>query len=396
MSKATSKKEVSPIRLTVPWPQAVDGATLLHDLRRSFTRYMALPEHSATALALWVVFAHAHDAYTISPLLVVKSPTMRCGKTTLLSVLEQLVPKALFATNVTPAVVFRMVDQYAPTLLIDEADTFLARNSELVGVINSGHNRFSAHVPRLVGDQYEPKLFSTWSPKAIALIRNLPATLEDRSVIVPLRRKLPSEQVERLRMDRLDELNELREKAARWAIDHIDELRRADPDIPNGLSDRGADNWRPLLAIADAVGGDWPSESRSAAEGLSGGEEASSDKSLHSRLLQDIQYVFQAIGETQLPSNELCLELAKIEEGPWADFSGGAAITPSALATLLKPFGVMPKDYSFGGKTLKGYRIRSFTDAFQRYLSDEGQGGQDEPQEEILAALAVNPTEGGK
>ena len=72
-----------------------------------------------------------------------------------------------------------------PTLLIDEADFFLRDNEELRGVLNSGHRR-GGHVIRIVGEDFEPRAFSTFSPCAIALIGRLPATLHDRAIHIRL------------------------------------------------------------------------------------------------------------------------------------------------------------------------------------------------------------------
>ena len=88
----------------------------------------------------------------------------------------------------TAAALFRAVEQFRPTLLVDEADTFLRDRDDLRGVLNSGHLRASAVVVRTVGDEHEARLFSTWAPKAVALIGTLPDTLADRSIILSMRR----------------------------------------------------------------------------------------------------------------------------------------------------------------------------------------------------------------
>ena len=43
-------------------------------------------------------------------------------------------------------------------------------------------------------------------------------------------------------------------------------LVEADPVMPDGITDRPADVWEPLLAVADAAGGDWPQTGRFACE----------------------------------------------------------------------------------------------------------------------------------
>ena len=75
------------------------------------------------------------------PRLLFASPEMRCGKTTALGVLRRLSFRALQAANISTAAVFRTIEAMRPTLLIDEADTFLAKSDELRGVVNSGHER---------------------------------------------------------------------------------------------------------------------------------------------------------------------------------------------------------------------------------------------------------------
>ena len=149
-----------------PWPDPVDGVALVDGIAEVFSRYLALPPHASTALALWVLHAYAFEAWFVSPFLAITSPTKRCGKTLLLIALGALVPRRLFAANVTGAVLFRTIEKYRPILLIDEADSFIKNNDELRGVLNSGHTRTTAVVIRAVGDDHDPRAFSTWCPKA--------------------------------------------------------------------------------------------------------------------------------------------------------------------------------------------------------------------------------------
>jgi putative DNA primase/helicase len=108
---------------------------------------------------------------------------------------------------------FRSVEKWTATLLIDEADSFLMGNDELRGVLNSGHRRDTAKVIRPAGDEHEPRVFSTWGAKAIAQIGKLPATLEDRAIVLQMKRKNPGEPVEWFRPERISaELEVLRRK----------------------------------------------------------------------------------------------------------------------------------------------------------------------------------------
>ena len=151
----------------VPWPEPVEGEQLITEICSVIKRHMVLSEHASIAIALHVVFTHCHDAAVHSPILTVESPEKRCGKTTLASLLAQLAAKPLLASNISTAAVFRTIEKYRPTLIIDEGDTFLRDNDEMRGILNSGHNRNAAYVLRCEGDDHEPRVFSTWCPKAI-------------------------------------------------------------------------------------------------------------------------------------------------------------------------------------------------------------------------------------
>lgn len=350
-----------------PWPEPVDGAALLDEISALFSRYAVLPEHSATVLALWSVFSHMHAAAPVCPMLLLSSPVKGCGKTTVLSVLDRLVYRPLAASNVTAAAMFRAIEAWTPTLLIDEADSFARDNEELRGVLNSGHTRTSAFVLRTVGDDHEPRQFSTWCPKALAGIGKLPGTVMDRSVIVGMRRKARGEQVARLRpRQRFDDT---RSRIARWAGDHLAEFGRTDPEIPGELANRTADNWTPLLAIADISGGEWPARARAAA--LAMADHDVDGDGIGVRLLADIRTLFQAKQKTRYPSAELLRDLTELEEAPWSEYNRGKPINARGLARLLSGFDVVVGTIRVGPETPKGYRLEQFDDAFSRYLAPE-------------------------
>ena len=97
-------------------------------------------------------------------------------------------------------------------------------------------------------------------------------------------------------MDRLDRLEPLRRKTHTWAQGNLEVLRDSDPNVPQLQTDRAADNWRPLLAIADQVGGIWPDRARKAAVLLSGRKDEDEDAAV--LLLADVQRVFMERGTT--------------------------------------------------------------------------------------------------
>ena len=376
----------------VPWLEEVYGASLLDELAATFGRFLVLPAGAVDALALWSLHTYCFDAFDISPRLALHSPVRRCGKTTALDLLESLVDRPLVASNVTTAAVFRAVDKLRPTLLLDEADTYLEGNDELRGVLNSGHRKRSAAVVRTVGDEHEPRIFSTWAPVAMAKIGRLPGTLEDRSVAVLMRRRARGEQLERLSEAKLRELAPLRRKAARWAADHFQGLGGVEPVLPDLGNDRALDNWRPLLAIAETAAGSWPERGRRAALALSGREETDG---AGVELLADLRDLFARRRAERLKSEEVVQALATMEERPWPEWRAGKPMSAQQLARQLAPFEVTPQTIRFAENTVRGYRLEQFTDAFARYLPALPATGatclQTGTSEGATAALIVAP-----
>ena len=352
-----------------PWPQPVDGGELFDAIATSIRGHVVLSEHAAVTAALWVLHTFLLHCFMVSPRLAITSPEKGCGKTTLLDVLARLVMRALACANATTAAIFRVVEMQQPTLLIDEADTFLPENEELRGILNSGH-RQGGSVIRTVGEDFEPRAFSTYSACAIALIGRLPGTLADRSVPIDLRRRRPNEAIAAFRFDRTDMLDQLARQAARWAMDNADNVRAADPKIPAGVFNRVADNWRPLLAIADAAGGEWPARARRAVQSVLAA--AGEDASARVTLLADIRAIFAELRMDRLASAELVEALVAIEGRPWAEWKAGKPITANSLARLLAPFGIAPDGMRIGSRTPRGYQLVAFADAFGRYLPEVG------------------------
>ncbi len=343
------------------------GAELLDQLVIALERYVVLPEGAAKAIALWIMHTHCHCAAQVSPLLIFSSPSKRCGKSTAMRLLSALVSNPVPASNITAAALFRYVDREQPTLLLDEADTFMRDSDDLRGIINCGHTRTEAFVIRCVGNSHEPKRFSAWCPKAIALIGNLHPTLMDRGIVVRMRRKRRDETADRLRGDRLEAFQPLADRCAAWAQAHMQVLREIDPDVPTYLGDRVADNWRTLLAIAEIS--DWRDPALEAVRNLTPPEDDDEDTS--TMLLADLREIFDHRGSDRLSSKEITTQLNEREERPWPNFGRGNGIGPRHVAKFLKNYGIRPETLRFGAtKTAKGYRSESFVDAWSRYLPD--------------------------
>jgi hypothetical protein len=281
-----------------PWPAPVYGAELLDEIADAVRKHVVMTSDAARdAYALWAVHAHLIRHFAISPKLFVRSPGPRCGKSTSLEVLSLFVARPLLSSNITTATVFRIIDKYQPTLLIDEFDTFLRDNDELRGVMNASH-RHDGRVARLVGEDHEPCNFKVYTAVAFSGIGSLHATLMDRSIISNLKRRKAGEQITPLRAGKTSHLDEIARRIVRWIADNEDRIAAIEPVMPDGLGDREADNWLPLLVIAEAAGGNWPERARKAAQATCAAAGDSED--WLELLLADIRGVFYP----------------KVEEGP--------------------------------------------------------------------------------
>lgn len=393
----STSKEGAIVEEIEPWPEAVDGALLLSETIGVIRRFVVVTEGNAEAIALWLLHSHALDAFGISPVLAITSPQKGCGKTTLLALAGALANRPLLASNVSPAVVFRVVEACAPTLLIDEADTLaLNDKGDLRGILNSSHNREGARVLRCDPNTLEPRQFSTWCAKAIACIGALPPTLADRSIEIRMARKRADERAERFSLLKpaiKATCSTLARKLARWAADHMGALSAADPVIPDDLHNRAADNWLPLLIVADCIGGGWPQRAREIARRMAG-VAAREDDGAAVLLLSDIRDIFRRRQVERVSSTDLARELGAIEHRPWPEWYNNRPITPAAIARLLKPFGIEPKGIRIGQQTPKGYDAAWFGDAFARYLPRESATPQQSNENKMIDA-APSATEAG-
>jgi len=150
-----------------PWPEAADGKALLDELEATLTRFVVLPKWASETLALFALHTYAYELRDVTTYVGVESPEKRCGKTTLLTVLGELVNRPVMASNISSPAFFRVIQQTRPTLLIDEADMFLQGNDELRGILNSGYTRKTAFVWRVANQVQSPES-KVQSPKALA------------------------------------------------------------------------------------------------------------------------------------------------------------------------------------------------------------------------------------
>ena len=348
-------------------------ARLLDRVHAYLNRFISYPSsRAAIAHVLWIAHCHAMDAWETTPRLAVLSPEPGSGKTRVLEMTENLVPRPVEAVNVTPAYLFRKVadEQGRPTILFDEIDTVFGpkakNNEEIRGLLNAGHRQGAVAGRCIVkGKEIHTEEIPAYCAVALAGLDDLPDTIRTRSVLIRMRRRAPGEKVEpyRRRLHAI-EGHKLRDELAALTGDDEAVLRSAMPEMPEGVVDRDADVWEPLLAIADLAGGAWPSLARVAAVTLVTDSKAGTP-SLGVKLLSDLRTIFREA--EQMRTDEVLEKLCAIDESPWGDMRG-KALDARGLARRLSKFDVKPKTIRTHSGTAKGYTRESLHDAWQRYL----------------------------
>jgi hypothetical protein len=361
-----------------------DGAAVLDAARAFIARFCALPsEHAYDAVTTWAAHAHIIDAFDSTPRLAFLSPEPGSGKTRALEVLELLTPNPMLAVNATPAALFRSVAnrQTRPTILFDEIDTVFGPkakdNEELRGLFNAGHRR-SGVAYRCVGDGGGQTVvaFPAYAALAVAGLGALPDTILTRAVVIRMRRRAPGEHVEPFR-ERIagPSGRKLATALHDWTTACGDVLNDTWPDMPEGITDRPADVWEPLIAIADAAGGAWPERTRAACVALVG-QSAERSPSLGVRLLADLRDIFGTA--PTMHTDDLLAALHGLDSAPWGDLKG-QPLDARGLARLLsryeyddpqtgQPRPVESRKVTINSRSLQGYRAEHLADAWARYL----------------------------
>jgi hypothetical protein len=311
--------------------------------------------------------SHAFEAAEATPRLSIQSAEKQSGKTRLLELLDLLARSPLQVASISSAAMFRIIAGGPTTLLIDEVDSIFDRRGsgaeDLRGLLNAGYRRGGA-VLRASGKRGVTR-FDVFAPVALAGIGRLPDTVQDRSIVLRMKRRGSGESVEKLRRRAVEpDVFALRTLIDKWVEDNLSTLAELPTAVPDVLGDRAADIWEPLLAIASLAGGEWPKRAASAALKLSvpAADDSGSDGV---RLLADVRNAFGQLGRDRVSSADLVRVLNEMEDAPWRE----EGTDPQVLARMLRPFDVKPRLVRVGEAVFRGYVKSDFMDSFDRYLS---------------------------
>jgi hypothetical protein len=363
-----------------PESACAGGAELLDDVREFVARFVAFPTSAAlNAVTLWAAHGHLVSVGENSPRLALLSPEPGSGKTRTLEILELLVPQPMFALSASTPATFRSLAKEPRVLLFDEVDAIFGRfgkddsAEDLRALLNAGHRR-GASIPRCVGPTHDVIDFPVFAAVALAGLGDLPDTLMSRSVIIRMRRRRPSERIEPFRHRLHSPAGfKLRARLFAWCADVSAEVARVFPEMPDGVTDRSADVWEPLLAIADAAGGHWPDSARGACvELVEVGK--SREASLGVKLLTDLRTIFTEGNADRMSTDDILGRLHALDESPWADLRG-KPLDARGLARRLGQYEVKPYQLKIGDVKMRGYSVSGsdsagggLYDAFERYL----------------------------
>ena len=376
---------VTNIAGAAPWPDPVpDLGAVLDALVAQVKRFLIVPDPTYfDTIALWCAHTHLlHEerfGVGFTPKLAYQSPIKRCGKSTGLKCTHLTSHNSRLAASITPASLFRAVDALKISLMADEADNiFKNANPDLLAIINSSSDRMTAKVTRAdpVGDgKFEAREFNTFAAIALTSIQQLPDTVQDRCIVLPLKRAKKCEKPERLTLRTRGPLIEIGRKLARWAAD-LGEL--PDPDMPPDLFNRIEDKWFVLFQVAEIAGGEWPERCRKAALADLEREDANdADGGQSADLLADVWQVFHEHGVVRMFTKALCQALNDMTESPWKTANHGKQVDGYFLRKHLRDFvpdnaeSIAPRKWREGSDHAHGYYETHFQDAFSRYL-DKG------------------------
>jgi Protein of unknown function (DUF3631) len=371
-----------------PAEDPVDATQLFAEIETRILQHVVMPKDLAFVVALWVGQTWIHQHGTYSPILGVTSAERDSGKSTLMGVIAFLVRRSLLSVGVSAAALYRSIEKWNPTFVVDEADDAFVDNPDLRQVINSGWTRGQG-VMRCDPDTNEPRRFPTFCPKAIALKgKKMPDTMLSRTIFIEMKRRLRSEKVDHFR--HLDDAGfaRMRSQLARWAQDCGEPLGLAQPAQPEGFMNRTASNWQLMFAIADSLGEEVGARARTIAQQIAGVTDMAS---AGVALLQDIKTMFEASTLDYLTSKTIIERLTADPEKPWAEWSRGKPITEKGVAGLLHEYRIISRTVGPKGSTAKGYRRADFEDGWERYLPPEAETPEGALDSNILPSTCLSP-----
>jgi hypothetical protein len=261
----------------------IPGAELLDLLRDGwFGRYARFPSPAALdAVTLWAAHAHMRDAagvlvFSATPRLYLLSSEPGSGKSRVLELLGMVCPAAYgLDLEPTAAGLAYTISREHATVLIDEGDVLMgsgARRSGVRTIINGGYTRHGTVLNGKGGKASRVPVFGALALAGLDTLEkatgDLLTALLSRGIKIRMSKAPGGDPPAKMTREAGHQGARAREWLASWAAQVRDQVAGAQPDTPEGIDGRAEQIWEPLLAVADAAGGQWPERARAACSEL--------------------------------------------------------------------------------------------------------------------------------
>lgn len=355
-------------------PFADKGVTPADTVRAVIDDVVRVEPFESVAVTLWVLHSYVYEQFRWSPRLHVTSPVRYCGKSTLFDLLALLVARPEMSDNWTAATLYRATDDHH-TVLADEADNLEVNARSALRAILNGCRRGS-NLRRIWDGQ--ARRFNLYAPVALACIGKLPLPLASRCITIRMTRHLDAPAAPLDDPKIIEFVNTVFVHIGSWV--RSKPILNPLPLMPEQVRGRLADNWRPLISIADALSPAWGALARQAAIHFG---KAWHEQDVVVVLLGDIRKVFDARDVDRLNSKLLVDDLNAMEDTIWSEWTGvnddqqPRKLTQGMLARLLReafqirPRTVWPLQRKPGDKSNKGYCREQFEAAWRNYCPVE-------------------------
>ncbi len=149
----------------------MEEVELLKEIKEFINRYLTVSEIFEGLIPHYIQLSWIYDKFDVVPYLRATGD-FGTGKSRFLQVVGSLCRKPFFAGGATtPSPIFRVIDEFNPTLVIDEADFSKSdAKAEIIKIFNCG---FMRNMPVLRSEakqdkSFDPRVFNVFCPKIIA------------------------------------------------------------------------------------------------------------------------------------------------------------------------------------------------------------------------------------
>ena len=374
---------------------------LIDKIVNLYQQYLDCSPERLDLLALWTMHTHIIPDAPFSPSLNICSRQKHSGKTVCLQLLSLLCGGARMHTAAAPSVlIHQLTDGYEPfggTLLLDDCDATFGKtrmNIKLQGLFTARFQqdaRFTLRVKDSGEYIFDDK--PVFFPAAFAGNGRLHPSLAERSILIALEQKVHGSHCQPFRFyTAQNQARSLRYDLSDWGNANHERFEKIAPykedQFPPELSWRNRDCAEPLLHVADFIGGDWSQRARHAlvnAFALAAFEDFYNSK----QILSDIRDAFFEKGNPEwLSTTDLLSFLHTTDNRPWDTWTKDKPMQPKALARLLEPFGIAPRNHRTGPKTVpKGYHREDLEPAWAKHLAALSCDPAQQPTSQVLPQI---------